>query len=188
MDVRRFAIEHNTSGWSAESSIEGWEKAADGVLAHFVVDRDGSIFQCRPCNRTCGHAGGVGKSKWRDPKTGQLFNGLNSCAIGIEIANCADLVREVYPNYKMGDLAGKPIPRLKAAHKHGGPQRLWEVYPEAQIEAVIELTQTLVKRFNLDDVIGHEDCSPYRKVDPGPAFPLARVRVACGFPAAVGKL
>lgn len=34
----------------------------------------------------------------------------------------------------------------------------------------------LVKTYGLKDILGHEDISPIRKSDPGPAFPLASVR------------
>lgn len=179
MDTRRFLVIHNTAGWSAESTIEGWREKADGVLAHFIVDRDGKIFQCRACDRTAGHAG---KSKWKDPNTGRVFEGLNSCSIGIEIANFAEGRRDTYPAYKMGSLAGKPIPRVRRKHRITGMEADWEVFPEVQVAAVEALSKVLVARYNLDSVLGHEDCSPFRKTDPGPAFPLERVVRACGRP------
>jgi N-acetylmuramoyl-L-alanine amidase len=46
------------------------------------------------------------------------------------------------------------------------------LYPEKQIETAVELASLLVKTYNLLDVIGHEDISPGRKFDPGPAFPM----------------
>lgn len=176
MKIRRFLVEHFTGGWSAESSIESMKKA--GLSAHFVVDRDGTIFQCRPCNVTAGHAG---VSQWRDPKTGILYTGLNACSIGVEIANCGDLEANRYPAYKMGTLAGRAIPRLVARHKNGGVERRWEEYPEAQIAAVEALSKACVVRYNLDDVVGHDDIAPKRKTDPGPAFPMIRIRKFCGF-------
>ncbi len=168
MNVRRFLVEHFTAGASADSSVDWWlQPGAKGANAHVVIDRDGTIIQCRPFNRTAGHAG---RSRWKDPKTGILYDGLNSCSIGIEIANGGDS----YPR-KFSKL--EP---LKAAHKHGGPVTEWETYPEAQLKVVEELSKALVARYNLDDVVGHSDISPGRKVDPGPAFPMARIRVACG--------
>ena len=52
-----------------------------GVSAHYVIGRDGTVYQCHPFNKTCGHAG---KSEWKG------FENLNSCSIGIELANAGD--------------------------------------------------------------------------------------------------
>lgn len=169
MPVRRFLVIHFTAGASGRSSIEWWKNpAAKGTSAHIVVERDGTIIQCRPFNKTCGHAG---KSKWKDPKTGVLYTGLNSCSIGIEIANGGNS----YPR------KFSTLPPTKAAHKNGGPVVEWETYPAAQLAAMEKISQTLVKRYILDDVVGHDDISPDRKQDPGPAFPMKALRAACGF-------
>jgi N-acetylmuramoyl-L-alanine amidase len=176
MPIRRFLVQHFTAGWADAVAV----MRSRGVSAHFVVQRDGEIIQCVPCNQAAYHAG---QSRWKDPKTGKVYTGLNSCSIGIEIANCGDLQRERFPSTMGPPLAGTPIPRLRAAHKNGGGIREWEVYPEAQLLAVEELSRALVARYNLDDLVGHDDIAPTRKADPGPAFPLARMRVACGFPA-----
>lgn len=173
MDTRRFLVIHHTCGASGQSSIDFWKTpAAHGACAHIVIERDGTILQCRPFNKTCGHAG---ESKWKDPKTGQTFIGLNSCSIGIELANAGDADvswAKKQPGYFS----------VSAKHKNGGPLTTWEGYPEAQIAACVELSKVLVARYHLDDVVGHEDIAPKRKVDPGPAWPMGRLRLACGFP------
>lgn len=169
MPTRRFLVVHFTSGATAESSIGFWKTlAAKGASAHIVIDRDGTIYQCRPFNLTAGHAG---VSKWKG------FKNLNSCSIGIELANGGDDPA----------LAAKwsKFPPLKAKHKSGGPVCSWEVYPPAQLAACEAVAMALVKRYKLDDVVGHEDIAPSRKNDPGPAFPMAALRVACGLPAAI---
>jgi len=174
MPVRRFLVIHFTAGASAESSISFWRTpAAKGASAHLVIDRDGTVFQCRPFNVTCGHAG---KSRWKDPKSGREFVGLNSCSIGIELANGGSS----YP----ARFAGGLLP-IRAAHKHGGPVVEWEAYPAAQLAACEAISKALVTRYKLDDLIGHEDIAPGRKTDPGPAFPMGDLREACGFPRAI---
>lgn len=165
MPIRRFLVIHFTSGASAESSINFWKTpAAKGASAHIVIDRDGTIFQCRPFNMTCGHAG---KSRWKG------FEGLNTCSIGIELANAGD--------YSKLACKWTKLPLVRAKHKNGGPIQEWEAYPEAQMNACIEVSKALVERYNLDDVIGHEDIAPDRKNDPGPAFKMQELREACGF-------
>jgi N-acetylmuramoyl-L-alanine amidase len=173
MQIRRFLVIHYTAGASAMSSIDWWKKLNNGVCAHFVIDRDGTILQCRPCNRSAGHAG---SSEWKDPNTGITYFGLNSCSIGIELANGGD----VYPD-KFTTLT--PI---LAKHKNGGPEKRWEAYDPRQIAACKELSKVLVERYKLDDVVGHEDIAPKRKTDPGPAFPMGELRVFCGKPEHIG--
>lgn len=172
MRVRRFLVIHYTAGATALSSINFWRTpAAKGTSAHFVIDRDGTLYQCRPCNRTCGHAG---ESRWRDPKTKVLYTGLNSCSIGIELANAGSKPALAKRWSK--------LPPMSARHKHGGPVALWEAYPQAQLDTCFALSKVLCVRYYLDDVVGHEDIAPARKNDPGPAFPMADLRTACGFP------
>lgn len=185
MTVRRFLVEHFTSGATALSSIAFWNTPeANGACAHVVIDRDGTIYQCRPFNRTCGHAG---KSRWVDPGTGKRHDGLNSCSIGIEIANAGDSANAdgtAFSSHKFKMPAGF----VHARHKNGGPFTFWEAYPAAQIDAVEAVSKLLVSRYNLDDLVGHDDIAPERKVDPGPAFPMDRIRKACGFTKPLAKL
>lgn len=174
MNIRRFLVIHHTAGGTALSSINFWRSPeAKGASAHLVVDRDGTIFQCRPFSKTCGHAG---VSSWTDPRTGVKYNNLNSCSIGIEIANGGDS----YPT------RFSKLQPITAKHKNGGPVTQWEQYTPEQIATVTEIAKVLVKRYNLDDVVGHEDIAPSRKNDPGPAFPMTAVREACGFKAKLG--
>ena len=171
MPIRRCVVIHFTAGATARSSVNFWKtKSAKGASAHVVIDRDGSIIQCRPFNRTAGHAG---VSRWRDPQTGFLYEGLNSCSIGIELANAGD-------DSKLARRWSK-APLVPAAHRNGGPVKDWEAYPPAQLAAVTKLVQALVKRYRLDDITGHDCIAPERKSDPGPAFPMEKLRQACGF-------
>lgn len=186
MRTRRFLVMHFTAGWSAASSIEWWQNpAAKGAGAHIIIGRDGQVIQCRAFDRTAGHAG---VSRWRDPGTGKLYLGLNSCSIGIELANRGDLPQGTTYPQSMGALAGTKVPVRQGTHKHGGPPRQWEVFPEPQMQAALRVAAALVDRYKLDDVIGHDDCAPDRKEDPGPAFPMTSFRHALGFTAPLPNL
>ena len=175
MNNRRFLVIHHTCGATGKSSIESMR--AQGLSAHVVIDRDGTITQCRPFNKVCAHAG---KSVWTDPHTGRVFSGLNSCAIGIELANAGP----DSPEQDAFDWAKKQTGffSLRAKHKHEDVVREWEGYPEAQLNACFELAKVLLKRYNLDDVVGHQEISRGRKTDPGPLFPMGKLRLVCGFP------
>jgi N-acetylmuramoyl-L-alanine amidase len=167
MLVRRFLVFHFTAGATGESSIRYWKEKQNGVCAHLVIERDGTIKQCRPFNRTCGHAG---LSKWNG------YTGLNSNSIGIELANAGDDDPALSWARKQPGFFS-----IKARHKNGGPLSEWEGFPLAQLISCEEASKVIKARYNLDDAIGHEDIAPSRKTDPGPAFPMLAMREALGF-------
>lgn len=187
METRRFLVMHYTAGMTAMSSIEFWRSPeADGANAHVVIDRDGTLYQCRPFDRTAGHAG---VSQWRH--NGVLYEGINRCGIGIELANAGDCIKG---GKLFGKYAGNPI--ATAAHKwEPKKQKSWEQFSSAQIAVCKEISALIVKTYNLDDVVGHEDIAPPGlrkrgdwKPDPGPLFPMAELRAHCGFHQPLAKL
>ena len=174
MTIRRCLVIHFTAGATGASSIDFWKTpAAKGACAHLVIERDGTVIQCRPFNRTCGHAG---VSRWQDPRTGTRYGGANAYSIGIELANAgADASALSWARKQIG------FASLGAAHSNGGPVQEWEAYPAAQLTACTAVAKVLVARYQLDDITGHDCIAPERKNDPGPAFPMANLRAACGF-------
>jgi N-acetylmuramoyl-L-alanine amidase len=170
MRVRRCLVMHFTNGASAMSSIDFWKsRAARGAEAHVVVDRDGTIYQILPFNEQADHAG---TSRWNDPNTGKRYQELNRCSIGIEFANAGE-------DAALAKRWSK-LPPVVARHKNGGPVLSWERYTPEQIAAAKEIAKALVNHYHLDDVVGHDDIAPQRKIDPGPAFPLDEIRAGCG--------
>ena len=174
MPTRRLLVVHFTNGTSARNTIDYWRRQGDGVCAHLTIDRDGTVFQSRAFNRTAGHAG---ESRWRDPKTRALYTHVNNCSIGIELCNAgADPVALAWAARQPG-FAGT----FKARHRNGGAEHEWEMFSERQLVALIAASRALVKRYHLDDITGHDCIAPERRDDPGPAFPMQRLREACGF-------
>lgn len=90
----------------------------------------------------------AGDSEWQ----GRTW--LNGSSIGIELVN---------PGY---------------TDSPGG--RLWHPYPEAQIQALLALLGDIVERNGIrpQNIIGHSDIAPLRKLDPGPLFPWQRLAEA----------
>jgi N-acetylmuramoyl-L-alanine amidase len=178
MSIRRLLVIHFTSGMSARSSIDFWKSpAAQGANAHIIIDRDGTIFQCRAFNRTAAHAG---KSRWKDPTDG-LRIGCNAFSIGIELANAGNDVSGSVEDPKAFGRHQCEAGAISARHKNGGGLELWEKFPAAQLESCFGLAKALVEHYHLDDVVGHEDIAPGRKNDPGPAFPMQELREFVGF-------
>lgn len=171
MKIRRCVVIHFTAGATAQSSIESMRD--NGLSAHLVVDRDGTIFQCRPFNLTCGHAG---VSRWQDPNTGVKYGTANAYAIGIEIANAGnddDALRWAKKH--------SWFKSIRAKHRNGSDLMEWESFYPGQLNAVFAATKACVKQYNLDDITGHDCIAPERKDDPGPAFPMLELRRFCGF-------
>jgi len=51
-------------------------------------------------------------------------------------------------------------------------QGVGDEWPEAQVTANRQVVEALMRAYpDIIDVVGHEDVSPGRKVDPGPNFP-----------------
>lgn len=179
MNIRRFLVIHFTAGWTAKSSISYWRNTG-AANAHLIIDRNGDIYQCKPFNRSAWHAG---VSKWRDPNTGILYSGLNSCSIGIEAANLGAITpgTKYHSSLASQGFSGE-IPYIMARHKNGGHYVAWEVFPDQLLDSLFKSAKVIVERYNLDDVIGHDDIAPSRRNDPGPAFPMGYLREYCGFP------
>lgn len=168
-----FLVIHDTCGATGQSSIDMWRTKADGVCAHFVIERNGVVIQCRPSNLTCGHAG---VSKWRDPESGDMAYNINYCSIGIELANAsADPAALSWARRQPG------FRSITAIHPNGGPNREWECYYPAQVAAVEKLAAALIERYGIRSVVGHEQIAPERRDDPGPAFPWEEFRKAIHF-------
>lgn len=163
----RYLVMHYTAGTSAEGSIRWMQNPLAKASAHLVIGRDGSIVQMVPFNLKAWHAG---ISRWYD------LSGLNSHSIGIELDNAGKLefqggewhhpLGRVYPEEEV----------MIARHKFGEEEEGWHTYTEVQLETAIQVAATLMEKYEFEDVLGHEDISPDRKIDPGPAFPMGNFR------------
>lgn len=177
MTILRCVIIHFTSGATAQSSINYWKEPKQKRIdlgAHIIIDRDGTIFQCREFNKTISHAG---VSRWVDPKTEKEYKYCNQFAIGIELANAGNDDAVIKIATKLEGYTGT----IESKHRNGGPMQTWEKYPEAQYKSCLKVVKDLVDRYNLDDITGHDCVAPERKDDPGPAFPMKQLRESCGF-------
>lgn len=112
----------------------------------------------------------AGRSRWRG------IAGLNSRSVGIEIVNWGKLRRTASGSFL--SRTGKLIPSDRVVleeHKHfPGKIEAWEIFDEAQVEACLGAAKAIVEEYNIEpwNLVGHDDISPQRKIDPGPAFDL----------------
>jgi len=135
--------------------------------AHLIVDRDGSVTQLVPFNLEAWHAG---KSSYGGRE------GLNKYSIGVEIVNSGPLTKSgnVYRSWFGSSF--NPSDVVEATHRNETQPKFWHTYTEEQIQTVIELCQLFIDTYPIKHILGHEEIAPLRKQDPGPAFPLDRIR------------
>jgi len=163
----KYLVMHYTASPSADSAISWLSDQSSGASAHVVVGKDGSITQLVPFDRVAWHAG---ISSWEG------LNRLNLYSLGIELDNAGKLERHgerwrawFGREYDSADV-------IEAVHKNEARTAGWHIFTSEQIEAALEVSTSLVQRYGLVDVVGHDDIAPRRKVDPGPAFPMLSFR------------
>lgn len=130
------------------------------VSCHYVIDRDGTIYQLVNEEKRAFHAGaGV----WRQ------ITDMNSVSIGIEL---------VMPSDEEIVIEGAKYPEKVFSHVD---------FSQEQIQATIDLVKDIQSRYpriKKENIIGHHEMSFKRKFDPGPCFPwdeLAQAEV-CWMP------
>ncbi|HEX2094553.1 MAG TPA: N-acetylmuramoyl-L-alanine amidase [Longimicrobiaceae bacterium] len=164
----RYLVMHYTAGRNAQESINWLCNPQSKASAHLVIARDGTITQLVSFNRVAWHAG---KSTW------QGIVGLNRCSIGIELDNPGPVKRG--PNGRWRTFFGREYDDADITvgfHKLEKVTCGWVNYTPEQMDAALAASLAIVKEYGLEDVIRHEDISPDRKTDPGPAFPYASFR------------
>jgi N-acetylmuramoyl-L-alanine amidase len=175
----RWLVMHYTAD-GGNTAVEWFQNPASKASAHLVISREGKITQMKPFDRVANHAG---VSRWNG------VTGLNRHAIGIEMVNYGKVFRHPTRGWMRfweqdGSFrwVGPAVPRaqlmLDGEERVDGQrlERAWQLYPDAQVAAAFDAARALVAAYGLEDVLGHEEISPGRKTDPGPAFGIAKFR------------
>lgn len=165
----RLLVLHDTAGPTADGAISWFLKPAAKASAHFIVARDGAVTQMVECDRSAWHAG---KSTWRGA------SGCNGYSIGIEIVNPGLLDKAGALKYGKRVVARYDPAECVAASSPAHGSGLWLPYSAEQMEAVTALSRAICAAYGIDEMVGHYDISPGRKVDVGPHFPWDAVRSA----------
>lgn len=160
-------IIHYTAGPTAKSAIRTLTSPRVKASAHIIIGKDGSITQLAPFNIKTWHAG---------PSSYKGRTGFNNYSIGIEIVNEGPLKKsgDVFRSWSGRQYTSNEV--IEAIHRNQTTPKYWHVYTEEQIQVVFDLCQLLVETYNIKSILGHEEICPTRKSDPGPAFPLDRLR------------
>jgi N-acetylmuramoyl-L-alanine amidase len=162
-------VMHYTASGGADPSgdVDWFLNKQAKAAAHIVVGRDGTVKQVVPLDRKAWHAG---VSIWRGQPN------CNDFSIGIEVDNWGKLVKAA--DGQMRSYTGAAVEPARAAflqHKNETSPTYWELYSQAQLDAVTEVTRAILAAYpTIKEIVGHEDIAPGRKTDPGPAFPMSR--------------
>ncbi len=160
-------VMHFTAGGKIEGSVNWLCNPNAKASAHVVIGRDGSVVQLVPFNTIAWHAG---TSSWKER------SGLNKYSIGIEMANAGALNKQGDRFLTSFNSVVAPENVFEGTHRNETQPRYWEAYTEAQIERSRELCALLISTYKIKEILGHEEIAPSRKTDPGPAYPLDKLR------------
>lgn len=158
---------HFTAGRSGESSARHLQDDQVKASAHLVVDRSGKVYQVVPFDKKSWHAGD------------SIYNGrryYNHFSIGIELDNAGALTPSGNDYLSWFGKRYTADQVVQATHRNETKLRYWHTYTEEQIAVCEEISQLLVAHYGMKEVLGHEEISPGRKTDPGPVFPLDKLR------------
>mgnify|MGYP001597142049 FL=1 len=182
-DSRVWPVELAVIHWTASPMGDGPDGAAPQRIrtgltgnarqssTHFVILRDGSVLQAAPIEDRTWHAGG---STWIG-LAGERVTDINRRSIGIDLECVGPLAytRGCWRDDYGGRYEG-PLP-VADDDEH------FEPYREAQILALLGLVPQIVAALPIlchsGRWVGHSDIRR-TKIDPGPAFPWARLRAA----------
>lgn len=168
LDSPSLLVMHFTvSGAGAKGVSDYFVSPQAKASAHVVVGRDGDVRQVVPFNVKAWHAG---RSIWRGRPN------CNDYAIGIEIDNWGRLMRTADGQVRSStSRVLDPAMAVELTHRNETRPSLWEVYGETQLSALAEVTRCILAAYpTITEIVGHDDISPGRKTDPGPAFPMSR--------------
>lgn len=139
----------------AEANFRQYE-----VSSHYVIDREGAIYQFVPEERSAYHAG-----KGSLPAFPELKDSLNDHSIGIELLAMGS--KEEMAGYITGEVYDSLPPDIPG-------------YTDAQYAALTALIREIAARhpgivLDRRQVVGHDEYAPGRKQDPGKLFDWTRL-------------
>ncbi len=137
---QRYIVMHDTEGYGdAASVIDDWDWTGTGTAAHFIVNRDGTVWQCVPLNSIAHHAGfgDVGQNETFGVSDESRDDRVGTVAIGSD-----------YPDYGMNSYSIG----IEMVHVSG------QDYPEEQLLAVDELIAYIDAYYGFESqIIDHND-------------------------------
>lgn len=156
---------HHTAGGTAQSTIDYWLSNKERVCTTFIIDRDGSIFQCLPLEKCWGYHLYVGFSGNKiDRNYKKLSSKYDAQSIGIEICNYGFLTKQgdSFINYVGKTISKDKVTKLDTPYKE---YLYWEKYTDKQIESVEKLLLFLLSEYPILKTGLKTDYSTFGSID-----------------------
>lgn len=177
-------ITHYTAMDSAESTVRAMtRKNRKGNSTHFIIGRDGAIWQLASINDRTWHAGFKRDSsgaitEWGGAgmmmANGHICRSPNQWFVGIDLANYGWL-KKTTKGWSSHDKRRHWSKQNTFTGRIGSqPVYQWEPYTDEALESWSQLMMAIVLDLDIEKDMNyrHQDTSPTRKTDPGPAFPF----------------
>lgn len=156
---------HHTAGGTAQSTINYWLSNKERISTHYIIDRDGTIYQCIPLEKAWGyHLYVASPGNKIDRKYKKLGSKYDAQSIGIELASYG------YVNFidgKFVNYVGKLIhhDRVVKLDKPCKGYSYWEDYTEDQVKALELLLLHLLQEYPILQHGMKEDYSNLDEID-----------------------
>jgi N-acetyl-anhydromuramyl-L-alanine amidase AmpD len=154
-----YIILHYTANCNEKSVLQWFKNYLYPVSAHYVIAPNGDITMTVDPKNRAWHAG---ESYWKGCEE------MNAYSIGIEIINPGSTDQQTAPCKE-----DQKVWSQKDCYLVSGSKNCWYPFTKEQIKSVITLCKQLMKEYKIpaENVLGHSDIAPGRKIDPGPLFP-----------------
>jgi N-acetyl-anhydromuramyl-L-alanine amidase AmpD len=130
-------VVHQTGGSSAKSALESYKGGANG--AHFLVDKDGTIYQTARTTQRCWHVGEIQSRCYQ----------FKSCTAE-ELKNVKAIL------FKQGESYGT---RVSALHKHESAKAYPDRFPTNEDSLGIEIVSAAAKDGTYEPVTAEQNAS-----------------------------
>ena len=177
----KILVMHYTASHTTEASLATLTSKTSEVSAHYLIPPKGKeVYLLVNEEKRAWHAG---VARWGDT------DDVNSNSIGLEnvgwgytygpVAN-EDLSppiqdtwnKFVYAQRSVIDSPSPPFLKKMCYPLPEDPKKIWHPFPQEQMNTLALLSKGIIDKWSIDpeNVVGHADISPGRKVDPGPLF------------------
>lgn len=131
---KKYIFLHHSAGSTAASAIAHWAATPDHIATPYIVDRDGTIYECFPPEMWAYHLGVKGNSA------------IEKASIGIELVAWGQLTLKEGKYYTY---TKKQLPDLEVVAVDFRGHKFYQKYTPEQIAALKVLLPYLLDRFEI---------------------------------------